>query len=139
MSNIIQLRQISDCFPLVDGALVVVDCAEGLTEEFCQIFGKAMTQGLQPVLFLNKLDKLLSLQGDNELCYQRLAQIVDACHRSRHPATFLLRFVSSKLIVGPKGLRLGSWRCFLFRCTQSILGFGNWFKHVWKIYPLLLD
>jgi len=123
----------------VDGALVVVDCAEGLTEEFCQIFGKAMTQGLQPVLFLNKLDKLLSLQGDNELCYQRLAQIVDACHRSRHPATFLLRFVSSKLIVGPKGLRLGSWRCFLFRCTQSILGFGNWFKHVWKIYPLLLD
>ena len=79
---------------------MVVDCAEGLTEEFCQIFGKAMTQGLQPVLFLNKLDKLLSLQGDNELCYQRLAQIVDACRRSRRPAIFVC--ASSKLIVGPK-------------------------------------
>lgn len=72
------VRQISDCLPIVDGALVVVDCAEGLTEEFCQLFRQAMTQRLQPVLFLNKLDKLLSLEGDDELCYQRLTQIVDS-------------------------------------------------------------
>lgn len=72
------VRQISDCLPIVDGALVVVDCAEGLTEEFCQFFRQAMTQRLRPVLFLNKLDKLLSLEGDDELCYQRLMQIVDS-------------------------------------------------------------
>lgn len=71
------IQQISDCLPIVDGALVVLDCAEGLTEEFCQLFRQAMTQRLQPVLFLNKLDKLLSLEGDDELCYQRLTQIVD--------------------------------------------------------------
>jgi hypothetical protein len=77
-----------------------------------------MTQGLQPVLFLNKLDKLLSLQGDNELCYQRLAQIVDACHRSRHPATFLLRFVSSKLIV--------AWKLALLPVQMHPVNLGIW-------------
>lgn len=61
----------------MDGTLVVVDCAEGLTEEFCIFFQKAIAESLQPVLFLNKLDKLLSLESDNELCYQRLAQIID--------------------------------------------------------------
>ncbi|CAE6909356.1 HYDIN [Symbiodinium natans] len=70
-------QQITDCFPLVDGFLAVVDCAEGLTEPFCQVFGAAVARGLQPVLFLNKLDKLLSLETDNELCYQRLWRIVD--------------------------------------------------------------
>ena len=54
------------------------DCAEGLTDGFCQVFKAAVAQGLQPVLFLNKLDKLLSLEPDNELCYQRLAVIVEA-------------------------------------------------------------
>eukprot|EP00439_Symbiodinium_sp_Y106_P077882 s410_g16.t1 len=68
-------QQITDCFPLVDGLLVVVDCAEGLTDNFCTAFGSAVARGLQPVL--NKLDKLLALEPDNELCYQRLAMIVD--------------------------------------------------------------
>ncbi|CAE7884584.1 eEF2 [Symbiodinium microadriaticum] len=70
-------QQITDCFPLVDGLLVVVDCAEGLTDNFCTTFGSAVAHGLQPVLFLNKLDKLLALEPDNELCYQRLCLIVD--------------------------------------------------------------
>ena len=99
------VRQISDCLPIVDGALVVVDCAEGLTEEFCQFFRMAMTQSLQPVLFLNKLDKLLSLEGDDELCYQRLTQIVDpwpeisqnVAYRARSPS--LLSLVSCLIIL----------------------------------------
>ena len=46
-------QQITDCFPLVDGLLVVVDCAEGLTDNFCTAFGSAVARGLQPVLFLS--------------------------------------------------------------------------------------
>ncbi|CAE7746562.1 efbA, partial [Symbiodinium pilosum] len=71
------VQQITDCLPLADGILLVVDCAEGLTESFCQVFGTAVARGLQPVLFLNKLDKLLSLEPDNELCYQRLCNILE--------------------------------------------------------------
>ena len=71
------VQQINDCFPIVDGALIVVDCAEGLTEDFCQVFQAAMAHNIQPVLFLNKLDKLLSLEPNNELCYQKLSLIID--------------------------------------------------------------
>ncbi|CAJ1424336.1 unnamed protein product [Effrenium voratum] len=70
-------QQIKDCLPLCEGTLVVVDCAEGLNEDFCGVFGKAAEAGLAPVLFLNKLDKLLSLEPDNEQCYQRVWAIVD--------------------------------------------------------------
>ena len=32
--------------------------------------------GLMPVLFLNKIDKLLALEPDNEACYHKVAQIL---------------------------------------------------------------
>lgn len=69
--------QIAACFPLVDGFLAVVDCAAELTQDFRNNFRSAAQKGLQPVLFLNKLDKLLSLEPDNETCYQRLSGFLD--------------------------------------------------------------
>jgi len=66
-----------DCFPIVDGVLVVVDAAEGFTHEFRTSFEEAVRYGLQPILFFNKLDKLLSLEPDDELCYRRLVAMID--------------------------------------------------------------
>lgn len=68
--------EIRDSLPLVDGALLVLDAAEGLTEAFCRSF-QAAARRLRPVLFLNKLDKLLSLEPSNERCYERLRHIID--------------------------------------------------------------
>lgn len=70
-------QQIADCFPVVDGILVVVDCSEGLTGNLRANFAAATGRGLQPVLFLNKLDKLLSLESNNEVCYQRLSALIE--------------------------------------------------------------
>ena len=94
------LQQISDCFPLVDGALIVVDCGEGLTEDFCRIFQAAMAQGIQPVLFMNKLDKLLSLEPDNELCYQRLSLIIERLNDI---------IASSSTNLAPLSVESGNW------------------------------
>eukprot|EP00435_Cladocopium_sp_Y103_P072469 s352_g40.t1 len=139
------LQQISDCFPLVDGALLVVDCAEGLTEEFCQIFGKAVTQGLQPVLFLNKLDKLLSLEGDNELCYQRLAQIIDRLNDiiEESPARLSqLAFESGNVIFGRGSLSvaesIGGWGFGLDDLVAAQATRKNWTAdQVAKLKPRL--
>ena len=67
--------EIRDSLPLVDGALLVVDVAEGLTEDFCRSVQAAKKK--RHVLFLNKLDKLLALEPSNERCYARLRQILD--------------------------------------------------------------
>jgi len=70
-------QQISDCFPIVDGLLAVVDVSVGFTSDFRENLAAAIRCGLQPVLFFNKLDKLLSLESDNEVCYQRMSSMID--------------------------------------------------------------
>jgi len=69
-------QQIAESFPIVDGILIVVDCSVGFTSDSRVDIAAAIAQGLQPVLFFNKLDKLLSLEADNEACYQRLSCMV---------------------------------------------------------------
>lgn len=69
-------EMIQQCFPLVEGVLAVVDCAEGLTPSFCESFRAAVEYGLHPVLLMNKLDKLQALEPDDEMCFQRLQGII---------------------------------------------------------------
>eukprot|EP00759_Apiculatamorpha_spiralis_P049297 PhF_6_TR44219/c0_g1_i2/m.67925/K03234/EEF2; elongation factor 2 len=73
-------QMISECLPIVDGVLAVVDCGEGITDEFRRHFRIVCEQGLACTLFVNKIDKLQSLEPNDEIVYQRIASIVDECN-----------------------------------------------------------
>ena len=66
-----RLEEVAACIPLCDGVLAVVDCAEGLTAGFRSSWRACVGAArLRPVLLLNKLDKLLALEPDDERCFQ---------------------------------------------------------------------
>lgn len=66
---------------IADGVLAVVDASVELNAPIMTPFREAARRcsraRLSPVLFLNKVDKLQSLEPDDELCYQRISSIID--------------------------------------------------------------
>merc|ERR1712232_185489 len=110
-------KEIADCFPLVDGVLAIVDCAEGLTQEFKANVAEAARRGLQPVLFLNKLDKLQLLEQSDEMCYQRLSKIVEDVNellvQAAHPRVCPVSVQDGSVIFGRGSLSvaesIGGW------------------------------
>jgi predicted O-methyltransferase YrrM len=110
-------KEIADCFPLVDGVLAIVDCAEGLTQEFKTNLSEAARRGLQPVLLLNKLDKLLRLEHSDESCYQLLSRIVDEVNelllQASHPRVCSISVGDGSVVFGRGSLSvadsIGGW------------------------------
>lgn len=117
--------QIADCIPLADGILVVVDCSAGLTENFRNNFRQAAQQGLQPVVFLNKLDKLLSLESDDEACYQRIVQLLDEMNDLLEGTQAMqLQVTSGNVVFGRGSLSV----------AESIGGWGFTVREIINVY-----
>jgi len=62
-----------------DGALVVVDCVEGVCVQTQTVLRQAMAERIKPVLFVNKLDRMFTeLKMEPEEAYQTLQRSVES-------------------------------------------------------------
>lgn len=62
-----------------DGALVVVDCVEGVCVQTETVLRQALAERIKPVLFLNKLDRVLcELRKDPEEAYQTFNKSIES-------------------------------------------------------------
>eukprot|EP00466_Bigelowiella_natans_P020692 jgi/Bigna1/41332/e_gw1.51.5.1 len=71
--------EVTAALRLADGALVVIDCAEGPRVQTRTVVRQALAERIRPVLFVNKLDKMFFLwPGDYEACYQRILRGIES-------------------------------------------------------------
>ncbi|TDL19669.1 P-loop containing nucleoside triphosphate hydrolase protein [Rickenella mellea] len=62
-----------------DGALVVVDCVEGVCVQTETVLRQALTERIKPVLIVNKVDRaLLELQVSKEVLFQSLSRTIES-------------------------------------------------------------
>ncbi|KAL6651971.1 hypothetical protein ACP70R_010896 [Stipagrostis hirtigluma subsp. patula] len=63
---------------ITDGAIVVVDCAEGVCAQTQTVLHQALRERIKPVMALNKLDRLfLELQVSGEEAYQTQCRVIE--------------------------------------------------------------
>jgi elongation factor 2 len=70
--------EVTAALRVTDGALVVVDCVEGVCVQTETVLRQAMAEKIRPVLMINKIDRsILELQQDGESMYQNFVRVVD--------------------------------------------------------------
>ncbi|KAK4390740.1 Elongation factor 2 [Sesamum angolense] len=63
---------------ITDGALVVVDCVEGVCVQTETVLRQALGERIRPVLTVNKMDRcFLELQVDGEEAYQTFQRVIE--------------------------------------------------------------
>lgn len=71
--------EVTAALRVTDGALVVVDCIEGVCVQTETVLRQAIAERIRPVLFVNKLDRVfLELHMDGEECYQSFARAIES-------------------------------------------------------------
>ena len=70
--------EVTAALRVTDGALVVVDCIEGVAVQTGTVLRQAMAERVRPVLMVNKVDRaLLELQLNGEEIYQNMVRAIE--------------------------------------------------------------
>jgi len=71
--------EVTAALRVTDGALVVVDCVEGVCVQTETVLRQALGERIKPVLMINKVDRImLELQMEQEQAYQTFARAVES-------------------------------------------------------------
>jgi len=71
--------EVTAALRVTDGALVVVDCIEGVCVQTETVLRQAIGERIRPILFLNKLDRVfLELQPTLEECYTNFRNSIES-------------------------------------------------------------
>lgn len=71
--------EVTAALRVTDGALVVVDCVEGVCVQTETVLRQALTERIKPVLIVNKVDRaLLELQLDKESLYTSFLRVIES-------------------------------------------------------------
>lgn len=71
--------EVTAALRVTDGALVVVDCVEGVCVQTETVLRQALSERIKPVLMINKFDRvLLELQLEQEDAYQGFARTIES-------------------------------------------------------------
>lgn len=71
--------EVTAALRVTDGALVVVDCIEGVCVQTETVLRQAIAERIRPVLFVNKLDRcFLELHMDHEQAFQGFNRVVES-------------------------------------------------------------
>jgi elongation factor 2 len=69
--------EVTAAIRVTDGAIVIVDCVEGVCVQTDTVLRQAIAEQVKPILVLNKLDRyFFELNLDAESAYQRMEQII---------------------------------------------------------------
>ncbi|XP_050897758.1 elongation factor 2, partial [Lathyrus oleraceus] len=70
--------EVTAALRITDGALVVVDCVEGVCVQTETVLRQALGERIRPVLTVNKMDRcFLELQVDGEEAYQTFSRVIE--------------------------------------------------------------
>ncbi|KAA1467788.1 P-loop containing nucleoside triphosphate hydrolase protein [Dentipellis sp. KUC8613] len=73
--------EVTAALRVTDGALVVVDCVEGVCVQTETVLRQALTERIKPVVIINKVDRaLLELQVTKEDLYQSFQRTIESCN-----------------------------------------------------------
>ncbi|PIA33949.1 hypothetical protein AQUCO_03900070v1 [Aquilegia coerulea] len=69
--------EVTAALRITDGAVVVVDCIEGVRLQTENVLQQAFGERIRPVLAVNKIDQCFKLQFDGEEAYQMFQRVIE--------------------------------------------------------------